>query len=195
MIRPQPTSYLLWAPGDEETLRVIEAAHDPAIERVLEWIADEVAVIRYVRDGIYRVRPPGGLAAARFRLRSLRRESRPTGMVRAAERRPQGRLFHHRNTAAGLAAGPMSGFDEDGVNREFFPSGDLSALLPVNIGRPERRSGERPRAPRLAHGGGHDTVTPHRPAFGQVTRVGEGQTGPRGVLPRGTSGPTCPTPR
>ncbi|MDN3059819.1 malonic semialdehyde reductase [Streptomyces sp. SRF1] len=52
--------------------------------------------------------------------------------------------------AAGLAAGPMSGFDEDGVNREFFPSGDLSALLVVNIGRPEC-SGERPRGPRLSH--------------------------------------------
>ncbi|MGC9544833.1 malonic semialdehyde reductase [Streptomyces sp. UG1] len=52
--------------------------------------------------------------------------------------------------AAGLAAGPMSGFDEDGVNREFFPAGDLSALLVVNIGRPEQ-SGERPRRPRLAH--------------------------------------------
>lgn len=63
MFRPQPTIYLLWAFGDEETRRVIEAAH----ERVLEWIEDEVAVIRYGKDGIYRVRPPGGLVAARFR--------------------------------------------------------------------------------------------------------------------------------
>jgi len=46
---------------------VIEAAHERAIERVLEWIEDEVAVIRYGKDGIYRVRPPGGLVAARFR--------------------------------------------------------------------------------------------------------------------------------
>ncbi|WP_189423999.1 malonic semialdehyde reductase [Streptomyces griseoviridis] len=52
--------------------------------------------------------------------------------------------------AAGLSAGPMSGFDEDGVNREFFPTGDLSALFVVNIGRPET-SGERPRGPRLSH--------------------------------------------
>ncbi|WP_221355408.1 MobF family relaxase [Streptomyces beigongshangae] len=65
--RPQPTIYLLWALGDEETRRVIEAAHERAIERVLEWIEDEVAVIRYGKDGIYRVRPPGGLVAARFR--------------------------------------------------------------------------------------------------------------------------------
>ncbi|MFG2775993.1 MobF family relaxase [Streptomyces sp. NPDC048350] len=64
---PQPTIYLLWALGDEETRWVIEAAHERTIERVLEWIEDEVAVIRYGKDGIYRVQPPGGLVAARFR--------------------------------------------------------------------------------------------------------------------------------
>ncbi|MEU9418434.1 MobF family relaxase [Streptomyces sp. NPDC048272] len=67
VFRPQPTIYLLWASGDEETRLVIEAAHERAILRVLEWIEDEVAVIRYGKDGIYRVRPPGGLVAARFR--------------------------------------------------------------------------------------------------------------------------------
>ncbi|TVP35673.1 hypothetical protein A3L22_30330 [Streptomyces griseus subsp. griseus] len=67
VFRPQPSIYLLWAFGDEETRLVIEAAHEYAIVRVLEWIEDEVAVIRYGKDGIYRVRPPGGLVAARFR--------------------------------------------------------------------------------------------------------------------------------
>ena len=67
VFRPQPSIYLLWALGDEETRRVIEAAHEYAIEGVLEWIEDEAAVIRYGKDGIYRVRPPGGLVAARFR--------------------------------------------------------------------------------------------------------------------------------
>ncbi|MFB7049580.1 MobF family relaxase [Streptomyces microflavus] len=67
VFRPQPSIYLLWALGDEETRLVIEAAHERAIVRVLEWIEDEVAVIRYGRDGIYRVRPPGGLVATRFR--------------------------------------------------------------------------------------------------------------------------------
>ncbi|AZS85285.1 malonic semialdehyde reductase [Streptomyces griseoviridis] len=52
--------------------------------------------------------------------------------------------------AAGLAAGPMSGFDEDGVNGEFFPDGDLSTLLLVNIGRPAP-DGARPRGPRLGY--------------------------------------------
>ncbi|WP_405189365.1 relaxase domain-containing protein [Streptomyces anulatus] len=67
VFRPAPTIYLLWALADETTGRVIEAAHEYAIGRVLEWIEDEAAVIRYGTDGIYRVRPPGGLVAARFR--------------------------------------------------------------------------------------------------------------------------------
>ncbi|MFE9700603.1 MobF family relaxase [Streptomyces sp. NPDC006270] len=67
VFRPQPSIYLLWAFGDEETRLAIEAAHEYAIARVLEWIEDEVAVIRYGTDGNYRVRPPGGLVAARFR--------------------------------------------------------------------------------------------------------------------------------
>jgi len=38
--------------------------------------------------------------------------------------------------AAGLAAGPMTGFDADAVTREFFPDGEHRALVVVNIGRP-----------------------------------------------------------
>nr|BAK19887.1 hypothetical protein [Streptomyces rochei] len=66
-VKPQPTIYLLSALGDEETRRMIEAAHEYAIERVLEWIEGEAAVIRYGKDGIYWVRLPDGLVAARFR--------------------------------------------------------------------------------------------------------------------------------
>ncbi|MFB9909423.1 malonic semialdehyde reductase [Allokutzneria oryzae] len=57
--------------------------------------------------------------------------------------------------AAGLAAGPMGGFDREGVDREFFPEGRLRSLLVVNIGKP----GENPwfdRLPRLAY---DDVVT------------------------------------
>lgn len=64
VFRPQPTIYLLWALGDEGTRLAIEAAHERAIERVLEWIEDHVAVIRSGKDGVYRVRPPGGRVAA-----------------------------------------------------------------------------------------------------------------------------------
>ena len=38
--------------------------------------------------------------------------------------------------AAGLAAGPMAGFDAAGVDAEFFPDGRLRSLLIVNIGHP-----------------------------------------------------------
>lgn len=50
--------------------------------------------------------------------------------------------------AVGLAAGPMGGFDAEGVNREFFPDNDWKTVLVVNIGYP----GENPwfgRLPRL----------------------------------------------
>ncbi|MER7010755.1 malonic semialdehyde reductase [Saccharopolyspora sp. NPDC000359] len=38
--------------------------------------------------------------------------------------------------AAGLAAGPMTGFDTAGINQEFFPDGKQQVLVVVNIGKP-----------------------------------------------------------
>ena len=38
--------------------------------------------------------------------------------------------------AAGLAAGPMGGFDPAGLDAEFFPDGDWRSILVVNIGHP-----------------------------------------------------------
>ncbi|MDT0342400.1 malonic semialdehyde reductase [Streptomyces litchfieldiae] len=51
--------------------------------------------------------------------------------------------------AAGLAAGPMSGFDADGLNKEFFGDGRQQALVVVNIGHPAATAYS-PRLPRLA---------------------------------------------
>ncbi|MET9799780.1 malonic semialdehyde reductase [Streptomyces sp. NPDC006368] len=51
--------------------------------------------------------------------------------------------------AAGLAVGPMSGFDARAVTDEFFPGGRHRALVVANIGRPGPDA-FRPRAPRLA---------------------------------------------
>ncbi|MGK5675579.1 malonic semialdehyde reductase [Micromonospora sp. URMC 106] len=50
--------------------------------------------------------------------------------------------------AAGLAAGPMAGFDAAGVQREFFPDGRHEVLLLMNIGRPGPDA-RRDRLPRL----------------------------------------------
>ena len=47
--------------------------------------------------------------------------------------------------AAGLNAGPMIGFDAEGVNKEFFGDGKHKALVVCNIGKP----GENPWYPRL----------------------------------------------
>lgn len=49
--------------------------------------------------------------------------------------------------AAGLAAGPMTGFDADGIDKEFFGDGRQRVLAVVNIGRPGPDA-FRPRSPR-----------------------------------------------
>ena len=50
--------------------------------------------------------------------------------------------------AAGLAAGPMEGFDAAGVDREFFPDGRHRTLLVMNLGYPAPDA-YKPRQPRL----------------------------------------------
>jgi len=52
--------------------------------------------------------------------------------------------------AAGLAAGPMLGFDGAGIDREFFSDRPWKTILVVNIGRPGPDSWF-DRLPRLAH--------------------------------------------
>ncbi|MGW7446524.1 malonic semialdehyde reductase [Kitasatospora sp. NPDC054795] len=52
--------------------------------------------------------------------------------------------------AAGLSAGPMTGYDAEGINKEFFGDGEHSVLAVVNIGRPGEDAWF-PRSPRLAY--------------------------------------------
>jgi 3-hydroxypropanoate dehydrogenase len=49
--------------------------------------------------------------------------------------------------AAGLAAGPMGGFDRAGVDGEFFPDGRWRSILLINVGvpAPDSYSERRPR--------------------------------------------------
>ena len=51
--------------------------------------------------------------------------------------------------AAGLAAGPMGGFDADGLDRDFFAGTGLRSLVVVNIGKPAENAWF-DRLPRLA---------------------------------------------
>jgi len=57
--------------------------------------------------------------------------------------------------AAGLAAGPMAGFDKAAVEAEFFSGQALRPLLVVNVGRPGADAWFE-RLPRLEH---HEVVT------------------------------------
>jgi 3-hydroxypropanoate dehydrogenase len=50
--------------------------------------------------------------------------------------------------AAGLAVGPMGGFDRAGVDADFFPDGRKRSFLVLNIGHPAQ-DGTFPRSPRL----------------------------------------------
>jgi 3-hydroxypropanoate dehydrogenase len=52
--------------------------------------------------------------------------------------------------AAGLAAGPMGGFDADALDEDFFQGGPLKSLLVVNIGKPGENAWYG-RLPRLDH--------------------------------------------
>lgn len=52
--------------------------------------------------------------------------------------------------AAGLAAGPMNGFDAAGLDKDFFPEGTHNSLVVVNIGMPGIDAWF-PRSPRLTY--------------------------------------------
>lgn len=51
--------------------------------------------------------------------------------------------------AAGLAAGPMAGFDKVAVDAEFFPDGRFRSFLVVNVGRPAAEGAWFARSPRF----------------------------------------------
>lgn len=52
--------------------------------------------------------------------------------------------------AVGLDAGPMSGFDNAALDKEFFPDGRFKSNFLINIGHGDA-SGNYPRSPRLAY--------------------------------------------
>uniref|UniRef100_UPI002F9119CF MobF family relaxase n=1 Tax=Streptomyces sp. NBC_01562 TaxID=2975879 RepID=UPI002F9119CF len=65
VFRPQASLIVLWALGDDRTRRVIERAHERAIDTVLRWLEDEVAETRW-SSGRKRAKAPA-LVASRWR--------------------------------------------------------------------------------------------------------------------------------
>lgn len=53
--------------------------------------------------------------------------------------------------AAGLAAAPVTGFDHQALDADFFPGGKLRAVAVVNVGVPVQGSPGYPRLPRLPY--------------------------------------------
>lgn len=51
--------------------------------------------------------------------------------------------------AAGLAAGPMTGFDAEALSKEFFPDGRHRVMVAINVGKPGENA-HYDRLPRLA---------------------------------------------
>jgi len=62
----------------------------------------------------------------------------------------QGAYFILAARALGLDCGPMSGFKNDGVDKEFFAGTQVKSNFLCNIGYGDREGGTRPRAPRLS---------------------------------------------
>ncbi|MEU1676821.1 MobF family relaxase [Streptomyces roseifaciens] len=63
VFRPQASLTVLWALGDGHTRRVIEQAHERAIQTVLRWLEDEVAETRW-SSGRERAKAPALVVAA-----------------------------------------------------------------------------------------------------------------------------------
>ena len=79
--------------------------------------------------------------------------------------------------AAGLAAGPMAGFDADAISRRFFPDGRHQAMLVVNIGQPTD--------PPTARGSrGWTTTRSSRPRVEPCLTRGRCRTAPSSGRPR-----------
>jgi 3-hydroxypropanoate dehydrogenase len=65
--------------------------------------------------------------------------------------------------AAGLAAGPMTGYDADALNDAFFADGQHKVLAVANIGKPGKGAWGSPAAPGLRRGRQHGLTLPLPP--------------------------------
>jgi 3-hydroxypropanoate dehydrogenase len=105
--------------------------------------APATAVIGY--DSKFFAHRPAGLEP----LRGLADKPEQAGIVAFRNGSLQGAYLIMAARALGLDCGPMSGFSNDGVDREFFAGTDIRSNFLCNLGYGDR-TGLRPRAPRFA---------------------------------------------
>ena len=148
-----------WAPTamNGQPLRVTLVRSAPARERLIARLspgnrakaesAPLVAILSYdvdFHDTLPEVLPSAPTARERFLEEPARHAFGAfNGALQAA-------YFMIGVRAAGLAAGPMGGFDRAGVDADFFPDGRQRSFLVVNIGHPAD-DGQFPRSPRLPY--------------------------------------------
>src|SRR6195952_1100479 len=64
---PAKSVSTLWGLGDNDTRRVIEDAHEQAIQNTVKYLEDEAIATRAGRNGVAQIDVEGGLIATRFR--------------------------------------------------------------------------------------------------------------------------------
>ncbi|MEJ5946423.1 malonic semialdehyde reductase [Pseudokineococcus basanitobsidens] len=152
-----------WAPTSANTqpARVLLVRTDEGRARLAEHMAEGnrgrvlaapavavVAVDRRFHDRVPEVMPPMASMQQALEADPDRREALGTSGTWM-----QAAYLVLAARAVGLAAGPMAGFDADGLDRDLFGdadgTGSWHALLVVTLGHPDEDS-YRPRMPRLA---------------------------------------------
>jgi 3-hydroxypropanoate dehydrogenase len=137
LVKYAPTSM------NQQPLRLVLVRSAPARQALLDQVApgnqDKVRqsplVVLLAADlrfdlTLPRVFPHAPNAAEQFEDPAVRRES---ALFNTAL---QVAYFIIGVRAAGLAAGPIVGYDADGINKHFFPDGDREVVTLLNIGRP-----------------------------------------------------------
>lgn len=151
------TRLTLWGPTASNTLpaRLVFLKSQAAKERLKPHLsagnvdktmsAPAVAIVAY--DLKFHEHPPKGQEPAK----GFADKPEAARTVAFRNGSLQGGYFILAARALGLDTGPMSGFDNDGVDAEFFAGTEIKSNFLCNIGYGDG-SGLRPRAPRFSFG-------------------------------------------
>ncbi|MCX4970775.1 relaxase domain-containing protein [Streptomyces sp. NBC_00654] len=95
VFRPPPTAHIAWALMDDKCRLVLESCQDTAVDKMLKWLGDSVAQIRWGSGGKHRAPVKDGLIVAVFRhYESRAAESKPLlhdhAVLSIRARRPDG---------------------------------------------------------------------------------------------------------
>jgi 3-hydroxypropanoate dehydrogenase len=116
--------------------------------RIQTMSAPATAIVAYDLDFARTLNVLAPRSAARMQ-ESLAQDTKKVELMAMRSAGLQGGYFVVAARALGLDCGPMSGFDREGVDREFFAGTAIKSYFLCNLGHGDRE-GLRPRAARLA---------------------------------------------